>query len=254
MEALEPVQRVLVVTPHPDDAELGCGGTVARLARAGKEVFYVVATNGNKGGRQTEMTADYLRAAREEEQRRAAAILGVKEVVFLDFGDGELEDDHAFRSALVYQIRRLKPDIVFTTDPFRTSFYIHRDHRITGLVTIDAAFPYARDLLHYPEHIAQGLSSHNVDEVFFWGSEHPDTFIDIGEAVDLRIQALLAHTSQVGEWVAQAGGEERFKEGMKLWARRTAQQHSLSFEYAEGFRRYGIRNMRREIEQAQRKD
>ena len=248
MQELEPVQRALVVTPHPDDAEFGCAGTVALLVREGKEVFFVVATSGNKGGRDTDMTADYLTDARQDEQRRAAEVLGVSEVMFLDFGDGELEDDHAFRRELVYHIRRLKPDIVFTTDPFRTSFYIHRDHRMTGLVTLDAAFPYARDRLHYPEHIEQGLDGHNVDEVFLWGSESPDTFIDVGEVVDLKVKALLAHTSQVQDWVKEAGGEEAFGERMKAMSQRWMRRHNLGFEHAEGFRRYGIRRMREEAE------
>ena len=249
MQALEPLQRALVVTPHPDDAEFGCGGTVARLVQAGKQVFYVVATSGNKGGRDTEMSAEYLFSARQEEQRRAAEVLGVSEVVFLDFGDGELEDDHAFRRELVYHIRRLKPDIVFTTDPFRTSFYIHRDHRITGMVTLDAVFPYARDRLHYPEHIAQGLSVHNVDELFFWGSEDADTFIDIGDVVDLKIKSLLAHTSQMQDWVAELGSEEAFAQRMKAMSQRMMRRHNLPFEYAEAFRRYGIRRMREEMEE-----
>ncbi len=247
MQELEPVQLVLVVTPHPDDAEFGCAGTVARLVLAGKEVFYLVATNGDKGGRDTDMTAEYLVAARQEEQRRAADTLGVSEVVFLDFGDGELEDGHAFRGQLVYHIRRLKPDIVLTTDPFRTSFYIHRDHRVTGMVTLDAVFPYARDLLHYPEHIAQGLTGHNVEEIFFWGSEVPDTFIDIGDVIDLKIKSLLAHTSQVRDWVKEAGGEEAFGERMKAMSKRMLQRHNLSFEHAEAFRRYGIRRMMEEV-------
>lgn len=248
MQELEPVQRALVVSPHPDDAEFGCGGTVARLVQAGKEVFYLVATNGNKGGRDTDMTSDYLVNTRQDEQRRAAEVLGVSEVVFLDFGDGELEDDHAFRRQLVYHIRRLKPDIVFTTDPFRTSFYIHRDHRITGLVTLDAVFPYARDLLHYPEHIAEGLDGHNVNEIFFWGSENPDTFIDIGAVADLKIKSLLAHTSQVQDWVQEAGGEEAFGERMKTMSKRMMKNHDSPYEYAEAFRRYGIRRMMEEMD------
>ena len=222
----------MVVTPHPDDAEFGCAGTVALLVREGKEVSYVVATSGNKGGRDTDMTADYLTDARQDEQRRAAEVLGVSEVVFLDFGDGELEDDHAFRRELVYHFRRFKPDIVFTTDPFRTSFYIHRDHRMTGLVTLDAAFPYARDRLHYPEHIEQGLDGHNVDEVFLWGSETPDTFIDVSEVVDLKVKSLLAHTSQMQDWVKEAGGEEAFGERMKAMSQRWMKRHNLPFEHA----------------------
>ena len=247
MQQLEPVQRVLVVTPHPDDAEFGCGGTVARLVQAGKEVFYLVATSGNKGGRNTDMTGEYLFAARQEEQRKAAEVLGVSEVVFLDFSDGELEDNQAFRGQLVYHIRRLRPDIVFTTDPFRTSFYIHRDHRIAGLVTLDAVFPYARDRLHFPEHIAQGLSGHNVEEVFLWGSEAPDTFIDIGDVVDLKIKALLAHDSQVQDWVREAGGEEGFGARMKAMSQRMMKKHDIPYEHAEAFRRYGIRRMMDEV-------
>ena len=164
-------------------------------------------------------------------------------MVFLEFGDGELEDDHAFRRELVYHIRRLKPDIVFTTDPFRSSFYIHRDHRMTGLVTIDAVFPYARDRLHYPEHIEQGLSGHNVDEVFLWGSENPDIFIDVGDVVDQKITALVAHTSQLQEWIDQAGGQEGFKERMRVMSQRSLKKFGVEFEFAEAFRRYGIRRI-----------
>jgi LmbE family N-acetylglucosaminyl deacetylase len=248
LQELEPVQRALVVSPHPDDAEFGCGGTVARLVQAGKEVFYIVATTGDKGGRDTDMTSAYLLNARQEEQQKAADVLGVSEVVFLDFGDGELEDDHAFRRQLVYHIRRLKPDIIFTTDPFRTSFYIHRDHRMTGLVTIDAAFPYARDRLHYPEHIAEGMDGHNVDEVFLWGAEAPDTFIDIGDVTDLKIKSLLAHTSQMQDWIKKAGGEEAFGEHMKAMSKKMMENHNSPYEHTEAFRRYGIRKMMQEMD------
>lgn len=243
MDALEPVQRAMFVSPHPDDIEFSAAGTVAALTRAGKEVFYVVATNGNKGGRDTEMSGDFLRAEREQEQRAAADVLGVKELVSLDFGDGELEDNHEFRSALVYHIRRLKPDVVFAPDPFRTTFYIHRDHRMTGLVTMDAVFPYARDRLHYPQHLDQGLTVHNTKELFFYGSESPDVFVDIGATVDVRIEAMLKHSSQVGDMLEGMGGEEGFRERMKQWPRRTAKDNGQSFEYAEAFRQYGIRTM-----------
>ena len=240
MEQLEPEQRAMVVAPHPDDAEFGCAGTVAKLTKAGKKVFYVIATNGNKGGRDTDMTGSYLREERKLEQEAAAAAVGVSEVVFLDFGDGELEDDHDFRRALVHQIRRLQPDIVFTTDPFRTSFYIHRDHRMTGLVTIDAVFPYARDRLHYPEDIEAGLSGHNVEEVYFWGTETPDIFIDIEDVMDAKIESLRAHKSQLSDW-GQGDNPTTFDDMVRKMSRRTSSQHKLSFEYAESFRRFGIR-------------
>lgn len=243
MEELEPVNTALVVTPHPDDAEFGCAGTAARLISEGKKVYYVVTTNGDKGGRKTDMTAEYLINARQEEQKEAAKVIGVSDVVFLPFGDGELEDNREVRGQLVYYIRKFKPDIVFTTDPFRSSFYIHRDHRITGLVTLDAVFPYARDLLHFPEHIEQGLDGHNVDEIFFWGSENPDTFIDVSSVIDLKIQALLKHKSQMGDYINEAGGEEGFAKRMKEMGRKQIVKYDLKFEHAEMFRRYGIRRM-----------
>ena len=135
----------------------------------------------------------------------------------------------------------MKQTIVFTTDPFRSSFYIHRDHRITGLVTIDAVFPYARDRLHYPEHIEMGLSGHNVDEVFFWGSEQPDIFIDISSVIDLKIESLLAHRSQIQDWVDEAGGDEAFGKRMKDMGQRSNRKFGVSYEHAEAFRRYGMR-------------
>ena len=231
MEELEPVNIALVVTPHPDDAEFGCAGTAARLISEGKKVYYLVTTNGDKGGRDTDMTAEYLINARQEEQREAAKVIGVSEVVFLEFGDGELEDNREFRGQLVYYIRKFKPDIVFTTDPFRSSFYIHRDHRITGLVTLDAVFPYA------------SLTGHNVDEIFFWGSEEPDTFIDVSSVIDLKIQALLKHKSQMQDYVDQSGGEKGFADRMKEMGRRQLDKYGIEFEHAEMFRRYGIRRM-----------
>ena len=144
------VERVLVVAPHPDDAEIGCGGTVALLAREGVEVHYLIATNGDKGTEDPTLTNADLAATRDKEQRDAAAMLGVKEVTILQNGDGELVDGRELLGEITRHVRRIRPDIVLTTDPFRTGFYIHRDHRITGMVTMDAVFPFARDRLHFP--------------------------------------------------------------------------------------------------------
>ena len=241
MEIFKNIERVMVVTPHPDDAELGCGGTVAKLTNDGKEVIYVVATSGDRGGRDTDMSQEYLNDKRREEQEEAASILGVKHLVHLGFSDGNLEDDHPFRSALVYNIRLYKPNILFTTDPFRKSFYIHRDHRIAGLVSLDAVFPYARDRLHYPEHIEQGLAGHNVEEIYFWGSEEPDIFIDISDTVEQKANAVMAHRSQVQDWVDRAGGREKFIEKMK-----EVQPDDF---LKEGFRCYGMKKMMKVYEE-----
>jgi len=113
---------------------------------------------------------------------------------------------------------------------------------MTGLVTIDAVFPYARDRLHYPEDIDAGLAGHNVQEVFFWGSESPDVFIDIGEVIDSKTDSLKAHKSQLSDW-GQGDNPTPFEDMVRKMSNRTAVQNKLSFEYAESFRRFGIRRM-----------
>ena len=189
----------MVVTPHPDDAEFGAAGTVALWTRQGREVVYVVCTNGDKGSSDPDMTSERLAHIRQREQREAATVLGVREVVFLGHPDGGLEDTPAFRGELVRLIREYRPDTVMTTDPYRRYLW-HRDHRITGIVTLDAVFPYARDHLSYPEHKADGLGPHSVEEVLLWGSEEPDAFIDVSETFDLKMAALRCHSSQVDRY------------------------------------------------------
>jgi len=192
------VTKVMVVSPHPDDAEIGAGGTIASWVKQGREVLYVVCTNGDKGSSDPNMTSETLAQIRQQEQREAAKILGVSKVIFLGYPDGGLEDTPAFRGELVRLIRKHRPDVVLTTDPYRKYLW-HRDHRVAGIVTMDAIFPYARDRLSYPEQIAEGLTPHRVREVYFWGSEEPDTFIDVDETFSLKLAALSCHASQVGQ-------------------------------------------------------
>lgn len=189
-------KAVLVITPHPDDAEFGAGGTVARWAAEGRPVFYVVCTNGDKGSNDPEMTPERLAAIRHQEQLDAAAVLGAKEVSFLDYPDGGLEDTPEFRGRLVYYIRKYKPFTVVTTDPYRRYLW-HRDHRITGRVALDAVFPYARDHLSYPEHLTDGLDTHKVKEVFFWAADEPNHYVDISGAFEVKLKASLSHRSQM---------------------------------------------------------
>ena len=237
MEGLVPAQRVLVVAPHPDDAEVGCAGAVARLVREGVEVHYLIATTGDKGTEDPDLTSKDLAETREREQRAAAEILGVRSVSILPYGDGELEDSREVIGQIVRHVRHIKPDIVFTTDPFRSTFYVHRDHINTGLTTMHAVFPYARDRLHFPEHIDEGLETHKTAELYFWGTEDPDVHVDISETMDLKVQAALAHSSQFGtdvdRWVRQ-------------WGARIAEGHE-DMEYAEAFRTYGISRMARDF-------
>ena len=187
---------VLVITPHPDDAEFGVAGTVARWTRQEKQVVYVVCTNGNKGTSDPDVTPEKLAETRQKEQQAAAEVLGVREVEFLGYPDQGLEDTPEFRKALVRMIRRYRPETVVTADPYRRYIW-HRDHRIAGQVTIDAVFPYARDHLAYPDLLEEDLQPHKVKEMLFWASEDINYLSDITETFDLKLQALRCHESQV---------------------------------------------------------
>ncbi len=218
-------KSVLVITPHPDDAEIGCGGTVAAWVKKGVEAYYVLTTNGDKGSSEPGMTSPRLAEIREREQAEAAEVLGVKEVVYLRHPDGELEDTREFRGELVRAIRRFRPDVVLTTDPFRRT---HRDHRMTGQVTIDAVFPYARDPLHFAELTQEGLEPHKVVWIYLWGTDEPTTFVDIKDTLELKVESLLKHASQFTNRQGQRG--QFVRDG----AKRTGERGNL--EFAEGFR------------------
>ena len=226
-------ETALVVTPHPDDAEIGCGGTVAKWIAEGTAVYYVLCTNGDKGTSDPNLTSARLAEIREREQAEAADVLGVREVVYLGYPDGALEDTADFRGRLVHAIRKFKPDAVLATDPHRRGFYLHRDHRMCGTVTMDAVFPYARDRLHYPEHEKEGLQPHKAGDVLFWGTEEPDTFVDITDTIDLKIESLKKHASQISSEDGDVG------DFIRASARRAGQRADMP--YAESFRRIRIR-------------
>ena len=193
---MEQMTPVLVVTPHPDDAEGGAGGSIALWTQQGRKVVLVVCTNGDKGTSDRNVKPADLAKLRAEEQRQAAAVLGIAEVVFLHFPDQGLEDCSEFREKLVRQIRIHRPETVVTIDPHRR-YIRHRDHAMCGRVTLDAIFPYARDLWSYPEHLQEGLEPHRVREIYLWGAEEPDTFLDITETFTLKMEALHCHASQM---------------------------------------------------------
>jgi LmbE family N-acetylglucosaminyl deacetylase len=210
----------MVISPHPDDAEFGAAGSVARWTIEGKEVVYIICTSGDKGTSDPALNPAKLAEIREREQKEAAGVLGVNEVVFLRFPDQGLEDTSEFRKQIVRQIRAYRPRTVVTSDPYRRYFW-HRDHRIVGQVTIDAVYPYARDHLAYPDLLEGGLGPHKVREMLFWGAESINCRFDITDTFEKKIQALLCHKSQVKEfgmpdlkeWVQElcremAGGED----------------------------------------------
>jgi len=189
---------ILVITPHPDDAEFGVAGSVARWTATGKQVVYIVCTNGNKGTSDISIKPEQLSQIRMQEQRNAAKVLGVLEVIFLAYPDQGLEDTPDFRKQIVRLIRQYRPHTIVTADPYRRYIW-HRDHRITGQVVLDAVFPYARDHLAYPDLIDEGLMPHKVQELLFWAAEEINYRSDITDTFDLKVKALRCHKSQMRE-------------------------------------------------------
>jgi len=224
--------HVLVVTPHPDDAEYGVAGTVARWVNEGKDIVYVVCTNGDKGTDNAYMKPEELAEIREKEQRAAANVLGVREVVFLRHHDQSLEDTPEFRKELVRLIRIYRPITMVTADPYRRYIW-HRDHRITGQVTLDAIFPYARDPHSYPDLMKEGLHPHKVREILLWASEDINYRSDITETFHLKLAALRCHESQVGH-IPPRELEEWLKE------RHRKMPEGDEFQLAEAFHRVEI--------------
>lgn len=225
---------VLVISPHPDDAEFGAAGSVAGFVRDGKSVVYVICTNGDKGTDDINVKPEDLAEIREQEQLAAAEVLGVREVVFLRYADQGLEDTPEFRKEIVRQIRIFKPDLVITADPYRRYFW-HRDHRIVGRVVLDAIFPYARDVWAYPDMIEEGLLSHRVNEVWCWASENEDINhrVDITETYDVKVKALKCHKTQVSE---------PLKKEIEMWlcARAKELAEGEKFKLGEGFHRVEV--------------
>ena len=202
MPELEPMEetpeRVLVVTPHPDDADFWCSGAIAKWIGGGAKVRYVLCTDGGKGTTDPNISSADLSKIREQEQADAVEVLGVQELVLLHHPDGGLEDDDEFRKELVRQIRQVQPDVVLCPEPYRKNLAWHRDHRIAGQVTLDAVFPCARDHLHFEELWRdEGLEPHKTPTILFWGTENADTAVDITGSLDSKVKAVAAHKSQM---------------------------------------------------------
>lgn len=229
----ERIQRVMVVTAHPDDSEFGAGGTVAKLVREGKHVTYCIVTNGDKGSGDHRMTPERLVKIRETEQRNAARVLGVEAVEFLGFPDCEVENTRDTRMAVTAAIRRHRPDLLIIQNPHRTKLVgaSHRDHRTVGGIALDCVYPLARDHMAFPELMAQGLEPHKVKEVHVMWWENPEVAVDISETIDLKLKALACHQSQLPDFAAV---EKRVRERNALLGK------PWGYAYAETFDRIVI--------------
>ncbi|HLG51512.1 MAG TPA: PIG-L deacetylase family protein [Chloroflexota bacterium] len=226
-EQQEELRRVMVIAAHPDDPEFGCAATIAKWAAMGREITYLLLTSGDKGCHDPEVRPGQIAARREEEQRAAAEVLGVKEVIYLNYPDGILENTLDLRRRLALILRERQPEIVVTIDPWR-HYQLHPDHRAAGQAALDAIFA-AREWYIFPEQLLGERQPWRVKEVYLFWSEAPDYWEDVTETVDRRIAALRCHVSQVGDRLERIA--ERVRDGL----RQAAKDHGM--EYAEAFKR-----------------
>ena len=220
---------VLAVYAHPDDADVGCGGTLARWAKAGSTVHLVVCTDGGKGTTDPAVVPGELAAERATELRASSALIGLSSVENLGYPDGELADSDEFRGALVERVRRFRPDVVCGHDPtavfFGQDYFNHRDHRVAGSALLDAVAP-ASALPHY---FPGTGPPHQVSTVLLSGTLEPDEWVDVSDTVETKAAAVECHRTQFagqGGWAGEAVRRRAAEEG-----RRAGVAH------AEGFRR-----------------
>lgn len=197
------VQRALVIMAHPDDPDFICGGTVARMASQGIEVTYMILTNGDKGNHNPEITRNQLIAFRKIEQRAAAAVCGVQQVLFMGEEDGFLRPTREIRERVTREIRRIKPQLIICQDPDRylvgEGYINHPDHRNAGLIALEAIFPAADNPMFYPEMADEGYTPHKVSQLYVHGPADSNVRVEITEVIDQKIEAILCHKTQISE-------------------------------------------------------
>jgi len=228
--------RALFIYAHPDDIEFSAGGTAAKWAKHGSECTFILMTDGNVGTHEEGMTVERLVETRRSEQRAAAKVLGAKECIFLGYHDGLLQPTMEIRKELVRLIRRHRPNVVVCGDP--TNFFPsetrinHPDHRAAATSALDATFPAAEMPLLYPELEAEGLTPHKVNYVYVSNpGKEPNFYVDTTESIDLKIEALRQHVSQLGDWDPD--------EPIKKWNAEAGKK--VGFTYSERFLRITLK-------------
>ena len=223
---------VLAVYAHPDDADVGCGGTLARWAKGGTVVHLIVCTDGGKGTTELRVQPKKLAAERASELEASSALIGLTSVDNLGFRDGELTDSDEFRRTLVARVRELRPDVVCGHDPtavfFGQDYFNHRDHRILGLALLDAVAPAAA----LPHYFPDAGPPHQGATVLLSGTLEPDDWVDVSDTIETKAAAVECHRSQfAGQngWAGEAVRRRAAEEGRRA-----------GVAYAEGFRRLSL--------------
>jgi LmbE family N-acetylglucosaminyl deacetylase len=215
---IDGVERILVVTAHPDDVDFGAAGSVAVWTAAGVEVAYCIATDGEAGGEDRSLPRADMATVRRREQTAAAGEVGVTDLTFLGYPDGRLQADLDLRRDISRVIRRFRPDRVVTQSPERNWARIyasHPDHLAAGEATTCAVYPDARNPFAFPELLDEGLEPHVVPELWIMTTERADRAVDATECFDRKLAALRAHRSQVGDG-------EHLDELLRTWMSGTA--------------------------------
>ncbi|MDD4041921.1 MAG: PIG-L family deacetylase [Anaerolineaceae bacterium] len=226
--------NILIILAHPDDPEFFMGGTISMWSKLGHKVSYLLLTKGERGLSEEFSDGDALKEVRQIEQRNAAKLLGVSEVDFLDYPDGFLEVNLENRRNLVAEIRKRQPDIVVSSDPqtyFHTHYINHPDHRLAGLLTMEAVFPAAGNRGFYPEQLEQGLAPTKIRELWMSLTVDPNITLDVSDYWQIRIEALKKHVSQIGD----PGVFEQ------VWNQRRQEATASDSLYYEHFRRVILR-------------
>jgi LmbE family N-acetylglucosaminyl deacetylase len=220
---------VLAVYAHPDDADVACGGTLARWAKAGSAVHLLVCTDGGKGTTDSSVEPAELARARASELESSSALIGLTSVENLGFPDGELTDSDDFRRTLVGRVRALRPDVVCGHDPtavfFGQAYFNHRDHRIAGAALLDSVAPAAA----LPHYFSDAGPPHQVSTVLLSATLEPDEWVDIADTIETKASAVECHRTQfAGQdgWAGEAVRRRAAEEGRRA-----------GVAYAEGFRR-----------------
>jgi LmbE family N-acetylglucosaminyl deacetylase len=231
------IDRVLVVFAHPDDAEFGSSGTVAKWTRSGVTVEYVCVTDGSAGSNEPGTRREELAPLRRDEQLAACAVLGVEDCTFLGIPDGYVELTLDLRRAITREVRRFRPDVFMVPDPIRLwdperRYINHTDHRTVGMACLAVVNPDAPTRPQFPELLDEGYEPFEIPQMWMPVWDDADTFVDITETIDAKVEALRCHKSQIGD------------NPVDDWIRARARQRgeAAGMEFAESFRTFKLKD------------
>ncbi|MEX1006695.1 MAG: PIG-L deacetylase family protein [Acidimicrobiia bacterium] len=228
------IERILVVTAHPDDVDFGAAGSVARWTDAGIEVAYCIATDGEAGGRHSGIGPSELADLRRVEQTAAAKVVGVTDLTFLGYPDGRLLTSIELRRDITRVIRRVRPQRVLCQSPernYQRIYASHPDHLACGDASLSAVYPDARNPFAHPELLDEGYEPWVAEEIYVMTAAEPDTFVDITDTADRKIEALRSHVSQMPD-------PDRIEQLVRGWGAMLAERAGLPGGHlAEGYLR-----------------